>query len=194
MSNENSEKRVPAIRFKGFTNAWEQRKLADIGFAITGVGFPDAEQGGTEGTPFFKVSDMNAPENCCELVVANNYVSNNQIVRNGWHPVTQVPAVFFAKVGAAVFLNRKRLVNRPFLLDNNTMAFSLDTKKVDPAYAQSLFEGIDLTSLTQLGALPSLSPMDVEQTDIALPMQMGEQRQVGSLFRSLDHLITLHQR
>lgn len=30
MSNENSEKRVPAIRFKGFTNAWEQRKVCEL--------------------------------------------------------------------------------------------------------------------------------------------------------------------
>ena len=168
--------------------------MGEAGFATSGVGFPDAEQGGTEGIPFFKVSDMSTPENSRELVVANNYVSNNQITRNGWHPVSMVPAIFFAKVGAAVYLNRKRLVNRPFLLDNNTMAFSLNTSMVDPSFAQFLFEGIDLSRLTQVGALPSLSATDVERIGIALLVQMSEQRQIGVLFAHIDSLITLHQR
>ena len=42
-----------------FKCTWEQRKLGDIGKARSGVGFPDAEQGGVTGIPFFKVSDMN---------------------------------------------------------------------------------------------------------------------------------------
>ena len=43
----------PAIRFQGFTDAWEQRKLGEVGKARSGVGFPDTEQGGSSGTPFF---------------------------------------------------------------------------------------------------------------------------------------------
>ena len=56
-------KTKPDIRFKGFTEAWEQRKLGDIGYAKSGVGFPDSEQGGQKGIPFFKVSDMNTNGN-----------------------------------------------------------------------------------------------------------------------------------
>ena len=41
---ENSMK--PRIRFKGFTDAWEQCKLGDLGKAQSGIGFPDKEQGG----------------------------------------------------------------------------------------------------------------------------------------------------
>ena len=33
----------PTIRFKGYQDDWEQRKLGDIGKARSGVGFPDAE-------------------------------------------------------------------------------------------------------------------------------------------------------
>ena len=54
MFPQNGEK-VPEIRFSGFTDDWEQRKLGDIGKARSGVGFPDAEQGGVTGIPFFKV-------------------------------------------------------------------------------------------------------------------------------------------
>ena len=184
---------VPAIRFAGFTEPWEQRKLGELGCAQSGVGFPDAEQGGSEGVPFFKVSDMKTLGNELELVHSNNYVTENQIARMGWHPVTQVPAIFFAKGGAAVMLNRKRLVNEPFLLDNNTMAFSMDTKALDPTFGQPLFERLDLTSLIQVGALPSYNASDVEDLDVLLPISMVEQQLIGQVFTNLDNLITLHQ-
>lgn len=173
--------------------SWEQRKLGELGFAQSGIGFPDAEQGGTEGTPFFKVSDMNTPGNEYELVASNNYVTAEQIARMGWRPISQVPAIFFAKVGAAVMLNRKRLVNEPFLLDNNTMAFSMDSSLLDTQFGRSLFERLDLTSLIQVGALPSFNSSDVESIFVSLPSTMNEQRQIGQYLCDLNTLITLHQ-
>ena len=186
--------KVPSIRFAGFTDPWEQRKLGELGFAQSGIGFPDAEQGGAEGTPFFKVSDMNTPGNEYELAASKNYVTAEQIARMGWHPLNQVPAIFFAKVGAAVMLNRKRLVNEPFLLDNNTMAFSMDSSLLDTQFGQSLFERLDLTSLIQVGALPSFNSSDVESISVSLPSTMDEQRQIGQYLCNLNTLITLHQR
>ena len=173
--------------------AWEQRKLGELGFAQSGIGFPDAEQGGTEGIPFFKVSDMNTPGNERELIASNNYVTAEQAARMGWHPIDQVPAIFFAKVGAAVMLNRKRLVNKPFLLDNNTMAFSMNSSLLDMQFGQSLFERLDLTSLIQVGALPSYNSSDVEGISVSLPSTMDEQRQIGQYLCDLNTLITLHQ-
>ena len=186
-------KKAPEIRFDGFTDDWEQRKLGDIGIAKSGVGFPDVEQGGSKGTPFFKVSDMNTDGNENELVIANNYVTDEQISRKRWNVVADVPAIFFAKVGAAVMLNRKRLVRFPFLLDNNTMAYVFDKEVWDCDFGKTLFETIDLTKLTQLGALPSYNSSDVEEIEIYLPLKV-EQKCIGSYFKQLDNLITLHQR
>lgn len=187
------QRKVPKLRFPEFTDDWEQRKLGDIGSARSGVGFPDAEQGGIEGIPFFKVSDMNNVGNENELVSANNYVSDEQIKRKRWNVITDVPAIFFAKVGAAVMLNRKRLVRFPFLLDNNTMAYIFDKKTWDCDFGKTLFETIDLTKLTQTGALPSYNASDVEDIEIYLP-NIEEQKAIGALFLQLDNLITLHQR
>ena len=183
----------PEIRFKGFTDPWEQRKLGDIGKARSGVGFPDADQGGLTGVPFFKVSDMNSDGNENEMTVANNYVTAEQIADHRWSPITELPAIFFAKVGAAVMLNRKRLCRFPFLLDNNTMAYSLSPTKWDADFAKALFGTVDLTSLVQVGALPSYNAGDVESMEIYLPSLL-EQEQIGAYFKHLDHLITLHQR
>jgi len=184
----------PQYKCINYIPTWEQRKLGELGFAQSGIGFPDAEQGGAEGTPFFKVSDMNTPGNEYELAASKNYVTAEQIARMGWHPLNQVPAIFFAKVGAAVMLNRKRLVNEPFLLDNNTMAFSMDSSLLDTQFGQSLFERLDLTSLIQVGALPSFNSSDVESISVSLPSTMDEQRQIGQYLCNLNTLITLHQR
>ena len=176
-----------------YTSSWEQRKLGDIGKARSGVGFPDADQGGLTGVPFFKVSDMNSDGNENEMTVANNYVTAEQIADHRWSPITELPAIFFAKVGAAVMLNRKRLCRFPFLLDNNTMAYSLSPTKWDADFAKALFGTVDLTSLVQVGALPSYNAGDVESMEIYLPSLL-EQEQIGAYFKQLDHLITLHQR
>lgn len=171
---------------------WEQRKLGKLGKARSGIGFPDAEQGGKEGVPFYKVSDMNNVGNEHEMVVANNHVTREQIARKGWKPIDEVPAIFFAKVGAAVLLNRKRLCRFPFLLDNNTMAYSIDGSALDADFAITLFDTIDLTSLVQIGALPSYNSGDVENIDVVIP-EMSEQRKIGAYFKRIDNLITLHQ-
>ena len=173
--------------------SWEQRKLGEVGKARSGVGFPDTEQGGTIGVPFFKVSDMNSDGNENEMTVANNYVTAEQIAAHRWSPIEEVPALFFAKVGAAVMLNRKRLCRFPFLLDNNTMAYSLSSTEWDADFAKALFETIDLTSLVQVGALPSYNAGNVEAMEISMP-SLSEQGRIGEFFKQLDNLITLHQR
>lgn len=175
-----------------YVHSWEQRKLGEVGKARSGVGFPDTEQGGTIGVPFFKVSDMNSDGNENEMTVANNYVTAEQIAAHRWSPIEEVPALFFAKVGAAVMLNRKRLCRFPFLLDNNTMAYSLSSTEWDADFAKALFETIDLTSLVQVGALPSYNAGNVEAMEISMP-SLSEQGRIGEFFKQLDNLITLHQ-
>ena len=182
---------TPKIRFKGFTDAWEQRKLGEVGKAQSGVGFPDREQGGKTGVPFYKVSDMNNAGNEHEMCSANNYVSEAQCKKNGWMPITEI-SVVFAKVGAAIMLNRKRLVRISFLLDNNTMAYKFGTEW-DIDFGKTLFERIDLTDLVQIGALPSYNATDVECVEISMP-DKPEQHRIGVFFKQLDNLITLHQR
>lgn len=96
------------------------------------------------------------------MAIAYNYVTTAQIVAHRWTPIEELPAVFFAKVGAAVMLNQKRLCCFPFLLDNNTMAYSLASTRWNADFAKTLFETIDLTSLVRVGALPSYTAGDVE--------------------------------
>lgn len=182
---------MPELRFKGAETPWERKRLEDVGSCQSGEGFPEIEQGGKNGIPFFKVSDMNLPGNEFELTIANNYVTQDQIRRCGWHTVDILPAVFFAKVGAAVMLNRKRLVRKSFLMDNNTMAFRIGSD-IDADFLKACFETIDLPSLSQTGALPSINSTDVEALSVRIPA-LFEQRKIGAFFHAIDVLLAARE-
>ena len=191
LDNLFTEKEYPNLRFKGFTDAWEQRKLGQVGKTLSGVGFPNEEQGGLEGIPFFKVSDMNNPGNEYEMVNANNYVKDDQLARKKWHPIKSVPAVIFAKVGAAIMLNRKRLVTRPFLIDNNSMAYIFDDSW-DINFGKNIFETINLPRYAQVGALPSYNGSDIQGIKIFLPRK-NEQSKIGIFIMTINEIITLYE-
>jgi type I restriction enzyme S subunit len=174
------------------TFAWEQRELRELGKTQSGIGFPEIEQNGKFGIPFYKVSDMNNEGNDYEMWTANNYVTEEQINKRKWKPILTVPAIMFAKVGAALLLNRKRLIRTPFLLDNNTMAYIPD-ESWDINFAKSLFETIYLPKFAQVGALPSFNGSDIETIKIMVP-SINEQTMIGNFFLRLDNIITLHQR
>ena len=186
------EERRPSIRFKGYTEPWEQRKLGEVGETKSGVGFPDSEQGGVAGVPFYKVSDMNNLGNEIEMVTSNNYVTQAQIDSRKWKVIDNVPAIMFAKVGAALLLNRKRLIREPFLIDNNTMVY-IPSAYWDIMFCKILFDTLNLSKYSQVGALPSYNGSDIEAIHVFLPT-LPEQAAIGSFFQELDQLITLQQR
>ena len=183
-------KNEPKIRIKGFEGEWKETRLGDIGNTYSGVGFPIEEQGGCIGTPFYKVSDMNKKGNEAIMKSSNNYVNKNQIENHGWTICRQIPAIFFAKVGAAVLLDRKRLVLEPCLCDNNTMLYCLNKDSWVPFFCLSLFETIKLSSLSQIGTLPSYNGSAVENLYIKIP-PLSEQRAIATYFRHLDSLIEI---
>lgn len=135
---------------------------------------------------------MNTDGNEKIMQFSNNYVTVEQVVNNSWS-VVKSPAIFFAKVGAAVMLNRKRLILCDFLLDNNTMTYPINTESFDNDFCYTLFETVDLPSLVQVGALPSYNANQVDTIEVSIPSYL-EQAKIGTLFNKLDNLITLHHR
>lgn len=178
---------IPEIRFKGFSGEWEEKELREIGSFSSGVGFSESEQSGKSGIPFFKVSDMNLMGNDCYMASANNYVNDEQILRLNYTP-THETSILFAKVGAAIFLERKRIA-KDFLIDNNMMAFS---PTQDIIFMKQWFDSISLSKHTQVGALPSLKASDLGKIKLKIPKR-EEQTQIGNFFQKLDALINQHQ-
>lgn len=182
---------VPRLRFDGFTEPWSQHVLGELGQVISGIAFPEMVQGGSEGIPFFKVSDMNLDGNEFIMCSANNYVTLDDIKLHNWRPIDG-PAIFFAKVGAAIFLNRKRLVLSKFLLDNNTMAYIINTELLDRYFAFVMFGLLNLPSLVQNGALPSYGAKDVSSMLVKIP-PLPEQKRIGAFFQALDERLALQR-
>lgn len=112
-------------RLKGFQAKWDKYTLRELGQFQSGTGFPERYQGNVDGDiPFYKVSDMNTNLADNYLTQANNYVSQEttQLIKAS---IIQSGAIIFAKVGAAVMLERKKILSRPSCIDNNLMAYVL---------------------------------------------------------------------
>jgi type I restriction enzyme S subunit len=102
---------------------WRALALKRIGDLQAGPGFPDDEQGiVTEDIPFFKVGDMGVVDNQREMRECQNTVSEATARRLGAF-IFPPGTIVFAKVGAALLLNRRRVLNRRSCLDNNMMGF-----------------------------------------------------------------------
>lgn len=174
------------IRFKAKDGKsfpkWDKKKLVELGTFTSGVGFPIEEQGRSVGIPLFKVSDMNLIGNERNMTTSNNYVTIEQLSRLRWTPI-KAKSIIFAKVGAALFLERKRLAEN-FLLDNNMMAFT-PVAHVDPYYAAVAFNQLRLSKFAQVGALPSFNARDLATIKIPVPSQI-EQRRISQLVAELN--------
>lgn len=166
---------------------WEEKKLGDIGQFTSGTGFSESEQGGKSGIPFLKVSDMNLLGNESVITTANHYVSNEQIQRLRYKPIKQ-KSIIFAKVGAAVFLERKRLASN-FLIDNNMMAF-IPAKDAVIEFLKIVFDMMRLSKYAQTGALPSYNAGDLKTIKIKTP-HIDEQKKIADFLSAIDDKIAL---
>ena len=176
------------LRFKDDNGAdypeWDSMRLEELGEFKSGVGFSESEQGGQEGIPFFKVSDMNLSENTFHMNIANHYVTEEQIQKLKLK-VIKKDAIIFAKVGAAIFLERKRIAKN-FLIDNNMMAF---IPKANLLFMKYLFETVQLSKFAQVGALPSYNSSDLGIIKVGLPNSYEEQTKIARFLTECDDKI-----
>jgi type I restriction enzyme, S subunit len=96
-------------------------RLGALAVIRGGSGFPEIYQGLQSGDyPFVKVSDMALDGNHHYLDNANNYV-DRALVERLRLTVFPEETIVFAKVGAAIYLNKRRQLRRPTIIDNNMM-------------------------------------------------------------------------
>lgn len=174
-------------RLPGFSGAWEVKRLGEIGRFRGGSGFPLVHQGKQLGAyPFFKVSDLNNVGNETFMLFANNYI--DEVVREGLGAIAiPAKAIVFAKVGAAVFLERKRILGQPSCIDNNMAAYILsDNQRVDYRFVHLCFLKFKLGSLVSTTALPSLSGNVLSAIEFAFPPTIDEQSAIAGVLSDMD--------
>lgn len=194
-------KRYPAYKDSGVEwpgevpAGWEIRPLKRLGHFQAGTGFPDEEQGLLEEElPFYKVSDMNLNTNEVYMTTHNNSIS--QKTANKLRAfVFPAQTVVFAKVGAALLLNRRRILTRDSCIDNNMMGFMCVDCLCKWAYYQMC--NLDLGMLANPGAVPSVNEGQLRDVIVTVPTLEEQHAIVAFLDREtarIDALIQKKQR
>jgi type I restriction enzyme S subunit len=157
-------------------------RLGAVATARGGTGFPESAQGGRTGIPFIKVSDMSLTGNEKFIRRAENYISPATARALG-ATVFPAGAVVFAKVGAALYLNKRRILAQPTVIDNNMMAVAPTC--VDSEFLYYALCNVDLGIIAQPGAVPSVNQAQVHE--ITLPdLARDRQGRVVDLLSALD--------
>jgi type I restriction enzyme S subunit len=165
--------------------------LGTVAEVRSGWGFPNSEQGSTDGDfPFYKVSDMTTPGNGVQMRHAKNYVSHEAARRLRVKPAPP-GTVIFPKIGAAVATNKKRLLSVESAYDNNVMGV-IPSSRLLPEFLFQYMNSVDLSRLANYsGAVPSIRKADVERLRIPVPPRDVQQEVVRILnqFTALDQAL-----
>lgn len=185
--------KTPEIRFKGFTDDWEQRKLGEV---------LDLLKDGTHGT------HQNAKKGPWLLSAKN--IKNGKIVwdesdrkiskeeYNSIHSNFQLQAndVLLTIVGS---IGETAILRNPQgLTFQRSVAFLRPNKNVDPEFMYSEIQGnqfqYELEKRKSTSAQPGVYLGDLKVILFCFPINMREQKEIATYFKNLNNLITLHQR
>lgn len=172
-------------RLPGFTEEWKINKIGAFGEFVSGSCFPLAYQGKQgERYPFYKVSDFNNPGNERNLNQANNYISPDTADYLGCKIIPE-KAIVIAKIGAAIFLERKKLTTVCCCIDNNMMAFvPFDVRSAQ--FICYVFQSMKLGELAEATALPSLSGKTICSVERKFPQTIEEQMSIATVLADMD--------
>lgn len=169
---------------------WNEYGLFDIGKTNSNENLSEKYAPDTL-IPFYKVSDMNISGNEKIMHTAKTYITKAfQSARN--IKIYYQDAIIFAKRGAALFLDRKRIAMKPFSIDSNMMGF-FPAKYVNLDFLYYWFCTRRLSDYAQDGTLPALNSYNIESIIILLPTQK-EQQKIADFLSTVDEKIALKQK
>lgn len=194
---------VPEIRFDGFTNAWEQRKLGEMLCGLQNNTLSRAEMTYKEGiiknvhygdilVKYGEVIDVKNERipNVIDNTVAEKYKSS--FLQNG--------DVIFADTAEDETVGKcseiAGLTDEKILSGLHTIPYRPQLKFATGYLGYYLNSGVfhqQLIPLMQGIKVTSISKSAMQNTDIIYPKSFEEQEKIGTYFIHLDHLITLHQ-
>ena len=187
---QDNEKK-PALRFKGFTDPWEQRKLGEIAVFSKGVGYSKNDLC-EEGTPIILYGRLYTKYETCIFDV-NTFVKEKAggVYSKGGEVI--VPA----SGETAEDISIASVVVKPGILLGGDLNIVSPTAEYDSAFlALTISSGAThkyLSSLAQGKSVVHLHNADIQSVSAKFPTKR-EQEKIHLLFGKIDTLITLHQR
>ena len=181
---------VPAIRFKGFTDTWEQRKLGEIA-DIIGGGTPS-----TSNSEYWDGEiDWYSPTEISDKIYVDS--SERKITKAGYEnssakilPVGTVLFTSRAGIGKTAILRKEACTNQGFqsIVPNKNMLDSYFIfSRTDELKKYGETNGAGSTFV-------EVSGKQMANMKLMMPKSINEQQKIGGYFRNLDSVITLHQR
>ncbi len=176
----------PQVRFKGFNDDWEQRKLSDVAGVYDGVHqTPDYQD---EGIMFLSV------ENIASLT-SEKYISEEAYERD-YKVRPEKGDILMTRIGDVgtpnVVETDKKLayyVSLALLKPKGIDSYFLNNAIQSSAFQQGLRERTLLTAIPM-----KINKDEIGKVDISFPADANEQCKIGESLKRLDNLITLHQR
>ena len=173
----------PKIRFKGFTDAWEQRKLIDCYNFSQGMQVPINEQ---------DINKTNAKERFIRIVdVTQSEDPPRYILNNTGKGHVEKNDIFFVRYGAVGTIGHGyigTIANNLFKLNPKD---KFDDNYMFHQFADSNFNA-KLKGLSASTSMPAINFTALNNMEIWIP-KFEEQLKIGQYFEQLDNLITLHQ-
>ena len=173
----------PEIRFKGFTDPWEQRKLGEIGSVSMCRRIFKEQTSETGDIPFYKIGTFGAdPDAFISRELFEEYKSKYPYPQKG-----DILISASGSIGRAV----EFAGNNEYFQDSNIVWLNHDERLSNPFlkcfYSVVKWAGIEGSTIKRL------YNDNILNTVICMP-SVPEQKRIGLFFENLDNLITLHQR
>ena len=182
---------TPEIRFAGFTDPWEQRKLGDLVQFSKGTGYSKSDLK-ESGTPI--------------ILYGRLYTKYETVIANVDTFADSKPGSVYSRGGEVIVpasgetaedISIASVVEKSGVLLGGDLNIITPSTSLDSAFlAISISNGKphdDMAKMAQGKSVVHLHNTDLEKIDLAYP-SYEEQMQISSYFKRLDHLITLHQR
>ena len=174
---------VPEIRFKGFTEAWEQRKLGEIG-SVSMCRRIFKEQTSENGEiPFYKIGTFGGEADAfISRELFEEYKAKYQYPKKG-----DILISASGSIGRTVVFTGKN----EYFQDSNIVWLNHD-KHLDNSFLKCFYSIVKWAGI-EGSTIKRLYNDNILNTAITLP-SVEEQQKIGAYFENLDNLITLHQR
>lgn len=183
-----SDDKKPAIRFKNYSDDWEQRKVSGIGNIVTGS-TPKTSVSDNYGGEFLFVSPADIQE--------NRYVDETitTLTKKGFDQGRKIreKASLFVSIGSTI--GKVAQINQESTTNQQINAVE-PYDNFDDDFIFTSLENISgsIKAIASNQAVPIVNKTTFGETEIQVPLELGEQQKIGQYFVNLDHLITLHQR
>ena len=172
-------------------NDWKWVNLKEICTIHQGYGFPKDLQGIKNGEyPFYKVGDIskNVKAGYRYLEVCDNFIDENVLIKLKAKPYP-INTIVFAKIGEGLKLNRRAILRRLGIVDNNAVGLKAIEKFCHDLYLFHFFTTVKLEDYSRATTVPSVRKSDIEEIPFPLPPITTQQAivsKIEELFSELD--------